>query len=411
MELYILNLSLLLLNISVRLSGGVLASCYIFYIGACFIMLTLWLGILIIKTVPTIKNKKEFILIIILIILTLCMSFYVDNFLLYYIWFEISLIPIFIIILGWGYQPERILASVIIFFYTISASLPLLLCIIYIIHFLGSLDYSCILTRSFSARAGISLFLILGFIVKLPCFGFHLWLPKAHVEAPVIGSIILAGVLLKLGGFGLILSRLFSINEKVALLALRLALVGGIMSRVLITSLSDIKVIIAYSSIVHMGIVVSIFLLGWATGIWGCLLILIRHGVTSSGMFYVANLFYLRSHSRRLILNKGLISVNARLTTIWFVLIVMNFAGPFTCNLLREIIIIISLIDLSYINLVVVGLYCFFSLVYNLLLYSCTQQGVQSHTIGGLNTISRCEHLISFSHVWTVFLLVFTVQI
>jgi len=87
-------------------------------------------------------------------------------------------------------------------------------------------------------------------------------LPKAHVEAPVIGSIILAGVLLKLGGFGLILSRLFSINEKVALLALRLALVGGIMSRVLITSLSDIKVIIAYSSIVHMGIVVSIFLLG-----------------------------------------------------------------------------------------------------------------------------------------------------
>ena len=183
------------------------------------------------------------------------------------------------------------------------------------------------------------------------------------------------------------------------------------MSRVLITSLSDIKVIIAYSSIVHMGIVVSIFLLGWATGIWGCLLILIRHGVTSSGMFYVANLFYLRSHSRRLILNKGLISVNARLTTIWFVLIVMNFAGPFTCNLLREIIIIISLIDLSYTNLVVVGLYCFFSLVYNLLLYSCTQQGVQSHTIGGLNTIGRCEYLISFSHVWTVFLLVFTVQI
>ena len=116
-----------------------------------------------------------------------------------------------------------------------------------------------------------------------------------------MGSIILAGVLLKLGGYGLILSRLFTISEKVMISALRLALVGGMLSSILITSLSDIKVIIAYSSIVHMGMVVSIFLLGWVIGMWGCLLILIRHGFTSSGIFYVANLLYLRSHSRRLI--------------------------------------------------------------------------------------------------------------
>jgi len=131
-----------------------------------------------------------------------------------------------------------------------------------------------------------------------------------------MGSIILAGVLLKLGGYGLILSRLFSISEKVMISALRLALVGGMLSSILITSLSDIKVIIAYSSIVHMGMVVSIFLLGWVIGMWGCLLILIRHGFTSSGIFYVANLLYLRSHSRRLVLNKGLITTSARLTII-----------------------------------------------------------------------------------------------
>merc|ERR1712242_566605 len=86
------------------------------YMGVCFIILTLWLAGLMIKAVPIIKNKKEFILVMVIIILTLCISFYIDNFLLYYIWFEISLIPIFIIILGWGYQPERILASIIIFF-------------------------------------------------------------------------------------------------------------------------------------------------------------------------------------------------------------------------------------------------------------------------------------------------------
>jgi len=142
--------------------------------GVCFIILTLWLAVLIIKAVPIIKNKKEFILVIVIMILTLCISFYIDNFLLYYIWFEISLIPIFIIILGWGYQPERILASIIIFFYTISASLPLLLCLIYSTGFLGSLNYSCMAFSLFSARARVSFFLVLGFMVKLPSFGFHL---------------------------------------------------------------------------------------------------------------------------------------------------------------------------------------------------------------------------------------------
>merc|ERR1711922_65073 len=147
------------------------------------------------------------------------------------------------------------------------------------------------------------------------------------------------------GGFGLILSRLFILSANTKILTLRAALIGGVLSRVLIISLSDMKVIIAYSSIVHMGIVVRMFLLGWAIGMWGCLLIIIRHGFTSSGMFYMANLIYLRSHSRSLILNKGLISINPRIT--------------------------ISLIDIRYYNLAVVCLYCFLSLVYNLLLYSC----------------------------------------
>ena len=409
-EFYIFNLSFLFLIAALNFIGGTSLTSFISCMGVCFIILTLWLGVLIVNTTPSIKNKKEFTLIIFLMLLTLCSSFLVDNLLLYYIWFEISLIPIFIIILGWGYQPERILASIVMFFYTISASLPLLLCLIYLINSAGSLNYSCILLSDFNRRAGISLFLVLGFLVKLPCFGFHLWLPKAHVEAPVIGSIILAGVLLKLGGFGLILSRLFILSANTKILTLRAALIGGVLSRVLIISLSDMKVIIAYSSIVHMGIVVRMFLLGWAIGMWGCLLIIIRHGFTSSGMFYMANLIYLRSHSRSLILNKGLIRINPRITIFWFILIVINFAGPFTCNLLREIMMIISLIDIRHYNLAVVCLYCFLSLIYNLLLYSCTQQGVHHYTVRAFNSMNIIECLISFSHIWPAFFLVFLVQ-
>merc|ERR1711973_1025400 len=103
------------------------------------------------------RELRQFILVIAIMILTLCISFFIDNFLLYYIWFEISLIPIFIII-----------------FYTISASLPLLLCLIYSTGFLGSLNYSCMAFSLFSARARVSFFLVLGFMVKLPSFGFHL---------------------------------------------------------------------------------------------------------------------------------------------------------------------------------------------------------------------------------------------
>merc|ERR1712095_165543 len=190
------------------------------------------------------------------------------------------------------------------------------------------------------------MFLLLGFIVKLPRFGFHLWLPKAHVEAPVIGSIILAGVLLKLGGHGFIISRIIRIIPLISFLL--------------------IKVIIAYSSIVHIGMVMSIYLIWWSVGMWGSLLILTSHGFTSSGIFYLANLIYLRSHSRSLILNKGLTRINPNLTII---------------------------------NIIVVFLYCFFSLVYNLILYSSTQQGVQYYSIDKINIIKPVEYLNIFSHI------------
>ena len=404
-EFYIFNLSFLFLIAALNFIGGTSLTSFISCMGVCFIILTLWLGVLIVNTTPSIKNKKEFALIIFLILLTLCSSFLVDNLLLYYIWFEISLIPIFIIILGWGYQPERILASIVMFFYTISASLPLLLCLIYLINSAGSLNYSCILLSDFNRRAGISLFLVLGFLVKLPCFGFHLWLPKAHVEAPVSGSIILAGVLLKLGGYGIIrLIRVTNIRI-ISSQIIALALIGGGILGVLCIVQRDIKVVIAYSSVVHIALVIAGRLRLTKWGFEGVLIIILAHGVCSSGIFAAANMIYERRHSRRFFFNSGLLNRRAIFRIVWFVLIVANFGGPFTYNLLGEILLILNLSSLTINSLSVILFLSFFSAAYRLILYRSTNQGQTGNNNSALIKVRFSEMIILISHRWRLLFL------
>lgn len=367
------------------------------------IFLSFWICVLIItareKTYKYNIKINWFSFIILFLLLILVLTFSSINLFIFYLFFERSLIPTFFLILGWGYQPERLQAGFYLLFYTLLASLPLLLGILYCKNSLGSINYFYINNYGFSLNL-LYFCLILAFLVKIPMFFVHLWLPKAHVEAPVSGSIILAGVLLKLGGYGLL--RVYSIIQLIRinlnLIWYTISLVGGVLISLVCLCQVDIKSLIAYSSVAHIGIALAGLITLSVWGYLGSYVLIIGHGLCSSGLFCLSNIVYERVNRRSLFINKGLLNFIPRLALFWFLLCSSNMAAPPSLNLLGEIMLLNSIVRWAWVRIIILAFLSFFRAAYSLYLFAYSQHGA-IYSINLSFRINSCrEYLLLFLH-------------
>ena len=360
------------------------------------IILILLILIIVFYYTLTINNNKFIKILIYLNIIISFMFFVSNNFLNIFIFFELSLFPILLIIRIWGYQIERIQASSYLLSFTLFFSIPSFLVIII-------LQKDINLIYIFKINMFLVFILISIFLIKLPMFIFHIWLPKAHVESPTLGSILLAAILLKLGGWGVLIILLLLNTNFLYNLLIILGLGGCLFISFICIIQSDFKIIIAYSSVIHINLILIFIIIKTNFMQINVIIVIFLHAIISRIIFFMAGLnFYLIK--RRLLYFIKYNSFNKYLFLLLIIGIFLNNFNPPPClGVLPEIIIFVSFFKKSII------LFRFFALILLFSSYFCVY--IIINFIMGKKNINENKLIINNYNIINLFILLISLNL
>ena len=325
------------------------------------------------------KDEKNMIITLLFLQMTMVGVFVALDAMVFYVFWELSLVPMLYIIGAWG-GPLRIYASVKFFLYTFAGSLVMLVGMLFMAYFyyqatgqwsFAILDwYRLILPESFQLWLFLAFFL--GFAIKVPMFPFHTWLPYAHGQAPTIGSVILAAILLKMGTYAFIRFSLPLFPDASVYFMYPIAVLAIIMiiyTAMVAYAQKDVKQVVAYSSVSHMGVIILGTFAMNVEGISGSIFLMIAHGVVSGALFLLVGVIYDRRHTKLMSEFGGLASVMPRFATIFGIMMMASVGLPLTINFVGEFLSLLGFYKQSHILTLLAGIAIIVGAIYMLAAY------------------------------------------
>jgi NADH-ubiquinone oxidoreductase chain 4 len=382
-------------------------------ISLYFVLLTTFITpIALLSNYTSITNNLKYFLISILILESLQIFAFVSlDLILFYIFFESVLPIVFILIVIFGHGKERFRSAFLLFLYTLAGSLPMLLCILYIYSNLGSTDFQLISLTDISLETQKILWLgfFIAFAVKTPLHPFTIWLPKAHADSPLAGSIILAATILKLATYGYIrvlINFLPDATNFFGPLVQTIAVIAIIYASFSTIIQQDTKRLIAYSSISHMGVVVLGLFSNTIIGIEGGILLALAHGFVSPALFIcVGGVIYDRIGTRVINYIRGLVNYMPVFTILFFIFTLCNTGIPLSLNFLGEQFSLIGIWQINPIIAVLGATGIVLSACFSIFLYNRLSYGSYSPHILKLRDITRREFFLLISLLIPTFIL------
>jgi len=295
---------------------------------------------------------REFMMAFLILETMMVGMFCATDFLLFYMFFEGVLIPMYIIIGVWG-GPRRVYASLKFFLFTFAGSVLMLLALLYMWHQAGTTDISVLLRTPFAVDVQYWLFLAFfaSFAVKVPMWPVHTWLPDAHVEAPTAGSVILAGVLLKMGAYGFLRFSVPMLPEAAQYFQpfmFTLGVVAVIYTSLVALAQEDMKKLIAYSSIAHMGVVIIGIFTFNQQGLDGALFQMLSHGVVSAALFLCVGVVYDRIHTREIARYGGLADRMPAYALVFMLFTMASIGLPGTAGFIGEFLVLVGAFKVNF---------------------------------------------------------------